>query len=271
MRFCIIRIRFICGLFRIGSDLGQIDLGPYPTLSEPTPDPHLAVTCRMRFYTARFRLICGLFRIGCNFGGIGAGPYPTRSVPIWIPYLAVTCRMRLYWIRFRILCGLFRIGCDSDRIDVGQYPILSGPTPDPHLAVTCRMRFYTARFRIVSGLFRIGCNFGRIGAGPYPTLSDPTPDSPGAIVNDPGQIRMRALPDRTRFWPHRCWALSDPFGSDTGFIHGPYMSNPNVYDPVPHHMRIISDHVRSFRTRLRVCAQSSRAGLNACTTPTRTS
>ena len=148
----------------------------------------------------------GLVGIGCNFGRIGVGPYPTLSDPISIPCLAATCRMRLYRIRIRMLCGLFRIGCGSDRIGVGPYLIRSDPTPGQNLAVTCRMRLCTARFRPRCGLFQIGCKFGRSGVGPYP--SD-----------------MRALSGRIRFWPHRCWALPGPFGSDAGLAPDTYVSD----------------------------------------------
>jgi hypothetical protein len=135
----------LCGFFRIGCGSDRIAVGPYPIHSEPTPDLHLAVICRMRCPTTRFRMLCGLFRIGCNVGKLGAGPYPTLSNPMSIPGLADTCRLRRYRIRFRMLCRLFWLRCNFDRTGAGPSP----PRPDlrstPYLAVTCRMRRYKAR------------------------------------------------------------------------------------------------------------------------------
>jgi hypothetical protein len=122
-----VRFRIIRRAFRVGSNLGRTDVGPYPTLSDPIPDSLRVVKCRVPLYTIRGKFARGLFRIGSASGRIDAGPYPTPSDPISMPYLAVTCRMQLHWIRFRFICGLFRIGCDHDRIDVGSYPILSEP------------------------------------------------------------------------------------------------------------------------------------------------
>jgi hypothetical protein len=88
MRCYEIRSRFMCGGFQTGRDAVRVATGPYATLAEPTPHPHLAVMCRVRHYRVRFQIICGLIRIGCDSGRSDLGRYPILLESTPDPYLS---------------------------------------------------------------------------------------------------------------------------------------------------------------------------------------